>query len=345
MFTAVERARELPGVRGAALATMVPYGNMTNTKRVMPASEAAVAQADPDGVKQGLNGLYTSITPGYFETIGVRLLRGRDFTQAEAENKDTPKVAIIDETMATKLFPGTDPLGQRIKGTNAPSDGSSGEMEIVGIVSAHRHEVLGDNTMRSRLFVPLAQAYNGAVYLHVRTSSTQRAVVAGMIGTLRQTLRNVDNDLPVLQITPFTDLVEKDVGLWAIRLGAVMFGIFGGIALLLAVVGVYGVKAYAVARRTREIGIRMALGAHPADVFKLIMKQGALQTAVALAVGIVLALGVGQVLTSMLYQVSPADPTSLVVASVTLGAAALFACFIPARRATKVSPMTALRTE
>lgn len=345
MFAAVERARELPGVRGAALATMVPYGNLTNARRVMPASQASVAKADPNAPEQGQNGLYASITPGYFETIGVRLLRGRDFTQAEAENKETPKVALIDERMAAKLFPETDALGQRIKGTNPPRDGSSGEMEIVGIVSSHRHEVLGDATMPKRLFVPLAQAYNGAVYLHVRTASKDRAVVTGMIGTLRQTLRNVDVDLPVLQIAPFSDYVEKNVGLWAIRLAAVMFGVFGGIALLLAVVGVYGVKAYSVARRTREIGIRMALGAHPQDVFKLIMKQGALQTAFALAVGILLALGVGRVLAQMLYQVSPADPISLVVASVLLGAAALLACFVPARRATRVSPMTALRTE
>ena len=345
MFAAVQRARELPGVRGAALATMVPFGNLTNGKRIMPASQASIAKTDPNAPEQGQNGLYASITPGYFETIGVRLLRGRDFTQAEAENKDTPKVAIIDEQMASKLFPESDALGQRIKGTNPPKDGSSGEMEIVGIVSSHRHEVLGEATMPKRLFVPLAQAYNGAVYLHVRAASKERAVVTGMIGTLRQALRNVDPDLPVLQIAPFADYVEKNVGLWAIRLGAVMFGIFGGIALLLAVVGVYGVKAYSVARRTREIGIRMALGAHPGDVFRLIMKQGALQTAFALGVGILLALGIGRVLAQMLYQVSPADPIALIVASVVLGAAALLACFVPAQRATKVSPMTALRTE
>ncbi len=344
MFATVDRVRQLPGVRGAALSTMVPYGNLTNTKRVMPASEAIVAQADPNAPSQGQNGLYTSVTPGYFDTIGVRLLRGRDFTQAEAENKDTPKVAIVDETMAKKLFSDTEAVGQRIKGTNPPKDGSTGEMEIVGIVSQHRHEVLGGDIPK-RLFVPLAQAYNGAVYLHVRTSSTQRAAVAGMIGTLRQILRNVDPDLPVLQIAPFTDYVEKNVGLWTVRLAAVMFGVFGGIALLLAVVGVYGVKAYAVARRTREIGIRMALGAKPGDVFALIMKQGALQTAFALAVGILLALGLGRVLAQMLYQVSPADPIALVVASALLGAAALLACFIPARRATRVSPTTALRTE
>ena len=166
-----------------------------------------------------------------------------------------------------------------------------------------------------------------------------------MLPTLRQTLRNVDPNLPILRILPFSDLIEKDVGLWIVRLGAIMFGVFGGIALLLAVVGVYAVKAYAVARRTREIGIRMALGAHPRDVFALIMKQGTLQTAFAVAIGLLLALAAGRVLAQMLYQVSPADPIALVVSATLLAVAALLACFFPARRATRVSPMTALRTE
>ena len=166
-----------------------------------------------------------------------------------------------------------------------------------------------------------------------------------MIPTLRQALRQLDPNLPVLKMSPFTDLLEKNVGLWIVRLGAVLFGVFGGIALLLAVVGVYGVKSYAVARRTREIGIRMALGAHPRDVFSLIMKQGALQTGFAVAVGLLLALAAGRLLTQILYQVSPADPAALVISSLLLSAAALLACYLPARRATKVSPMTALRTE
>ncbi|HEV3410660.1 MAG TPA: ABC transporter permease [Chthoniobacterales bacterium] len=344
MFAMVQRVKELPGVRGAALATMIPYGNTTNARRVMPSSAAIAAKADPNAPDPGVNGLYTSTTPGYFETIGVRILRGRDFTQAEAENKETPKVAIVDERMAEKLFPNADALGQRIRGTNPQPDGSSGEMEIVGIVSSHRHEVLGSN-IPSRLFVPLAQAYNGAVYLHVRTSSMNRAAVTALIPTLRQTLRNIDPNMPILRIEPFTDVIEKNIGLWIIRMGAIMFGIFGGIALLLAVVGVYGVKAYAVARRTREIGIRMALGAHPRDVFALIMKQGALQTGFALALGLLLSLGAGRVLAQMLYQVSPADPLALIISSFVLAAAALLACFFPARRATRVSPMTALRTE
>lgn len=345
MFAAVQRTRELPGVRGAALSTMVPFGNLTNARRVLPASAASVATADPKAPDGSFTGLFTATTPGYFDTVGVRLLRGRDFTTAEAESKESPRVAIIDETMAKKMFPDAEALGQRIRYSQPPADGSPGEMEIVGIVSAHRHEILGSGLPPRRIFVPLAQSYTGAVYLHVRAANADRRTVVALIGTLRQALRNVDVALPVLHIVPFADMVEKNVGLWAVRLGAVLFGVFGGIAFLLAVVGVYGVKAYAVARRTREIGIRMALGAHPKDVFKLIMKQGALQTGLAVGVGILLALAIGRILGQMLYEVSPADPIALIVASALLAIAALLACYFPARRATKVSPMIALRTE
>jgi predicted permease len=344
MFAAIDRARSLPGVRAAALGTMVPYGNFTNSRRVMPANEAPAVRTDPNAPDPGAGGLFTAITPGYFDAIGVHLLRGRDFTVTEADNKDSPRVAIIDEKMATKLFPSGDALGQRIRYTQAPADGSPAEMEVIGIVNWHRHEVQNESPQR-RIFVPLAQGYNGNVYFHVRLTSTDRRAVAAMIPTLRQALREVDSNLPILTITPFTDLLEKSVGLWIVRLGAVLFGVFGGIALLLAVVGVYGVKSYAVARRTREIGIRMALGAHPRDVFALIMKQGALQTGFALGIGLLLALAAGRLLAQILYEVSPADPAALLTSSVMLSAAALLACYLPARRATKVSPMTALRTE
>jgi len=149
----------------------------------------------------------------------------------------------------------------------------------------------------------------------------------------------------VLQILPFTSVVEKNISLWVVRIGAVLFGVFGGVALVLAVVGVYGVKAYAVARRTREIGIRMAIGAQAGDVFALIMKQGALQTLLAVAAGLLLSLAVGQLLAKMLYQVNPADPLALAAATLLLSAAALSACYIPARRATRIDPITALRAE
>jgi putative ABC transport system permease protein len=342
LVTIVQRARELPGVQAAALGTMLPYGNFTNTNRIMSARETM--PTDPKAPDPGASGLFTAITPGYFDAIGVRLLRGRDFTQTEAENKDAPRVAIIDEEMAKKLFPNADAVGQHIRYTQAPRDGSPNDLEVVGVVSTHRHDVQNDTVLR-RLFVPLAQGYRGNVYLHVRIASKDRRAVAGMIPAMRQMLRTVDPDLPILGIAPFSDLVEKSVGLWIVRLGAVLFGVFGGIALLLAVVGVYGVKAYAVACRTREIGIRMALGARRGDVFGLIMRQGAMQTALAVLFGLLLAFAVGRVLSQILYEVSPNDPFALVSSSLMLAGASLLACFFPAHRATKVTPMTALRTE
>ncbi len=342
MFAAVQRARELPGVQAAAIGSMLPYGNFTNSRRIMSAREAM--PTDPKAPDPGAGALFTSITPGYFDAIGVRILRGRDFTQAEAENKDGQRVAIIDDEMAKKIFPGTDPIGQHIRYTQPPRDGSPNDLLIVGVVGSHRHDVQSD-TLNRRLFVPLAQFYSSSAYLMVRMASQDRRAVVGMIPTVRQSLRAIDPDLPILNMAPFADLMEKSIGLWIVRLGAILFGVFGVIALLLAAVGVYGVKAYAVARRTREIGIRMALGAHRGDVFKLIMKQGALQTGFALGVGLLVSLGAGRVLAQMLYKVSPADPLALIVAATLLGAAALLACFFPARRATKVSPMTALRTE
>ncbi len=342
LLAAVERAQQLPGVKAVGIGTMLPYGNFTNSRRIMSIRETIAT--DPKAPDPGAGALFTATTPGYFDAIGVPILRGRDFTQAEAQNKEGPRLAIIDEEMAQKLFPKEDAVGQHIRFTQPPRDGTPNDLLVVGVVGAHRHDVQSDTLVR-RLFVPLAQGYSGGTYLHVRLGTVDRGAVRAFIPTLRQALRAVDPDLPILSITPFRETMQRSVGLWVVRLGAILFGVFGGIALLLAVVGVYGVKSYSVARRTREIGIRMALGAHPRDVFGLIMRQGALQTGLALVAGLLLSLGAGRVLAQMLYKVSPADPFALVIASVVLGAAALLACYVPARRATKVSPMTALRTE
>lgn len=342
VFNIVQRTKELPGVKASAVGTMLPYGNFTNTRRIMSIRETL--SNDPKAPDPGASALYTAISPGYFDAIGVKLLRGRDFTQAECEDKNGRRVGIIDEEMAKKLFPNEDAIGQHVRYTQAPKDGSPNDLEIIGVVGTHRHDVQNDTVLR-RLFVPLANGYSGNIYLHVRLDSKDQQAVVGLIPTMRQTLRDIDPDLPILSIAPFVDLVQKSVGLWVIKLGATLFGAFGGIALLLAVVGVYGVKAYAVACRTREIGIRMALGAHRKDVFALIMRQGAMQTALAVVVGLLLSLAAGRVLSQILYEVSPGDPFALVTSSVLLAGSALFACFLPARRATRVNPMTALRTE
>jgi putative ABC transport system permease protein len=342
IFSIAQRARELPGVTAVGVATMLPYNNFTNTRRIM--STRATLSNDPKAPDPGATALYTASTPGYFDAIGVRILRGRDFTQGECESKESRRVAIIDEEMAKKLFPNEDAIGQHVRYTVPPKDGSPNDMEVIGVVGTHRHDVQNDTPL-ARLFVPFAQGYNGDVVLHVRLNTRDRQAVVGMIPTMRSTLREIDPDLPILGIAPWVDLMERSVGLWVVKLGATLFGAFGVIALLLAVVGVYGVKAYAVACRTREIGIRMALGAHRKDVFALIMRQGALQTALAVCVGLLLSLAAGRVLAQILYQVSPSDPFALITSSLMLTAAALLACFLPARRATLVNPFTALRTE
>jgi putative ABC transport system permease protein len=342
MFEILQRTQQLPGVTASAIGTMLPYADFTTARRVLRTKDAM--PNDPKAPDPSVNSLFTAITPGYCEALGIKLLRGRDFTPNECENKDARRMAIIDEEMAKKLFPNEDPIGQHIRYTQPPKDGSPNDMEIVGVVSRHRHNIQNDSLM-CRLFVPLAQGYNGQTYLHVRLNSKDRDAVVAFMPTLRQTLREIDPDLPLLQMTPYVDLMEKSPDLWIVKLGASLFGAFGVIALLLAVVGVYGVKAYAVACRTREIGIRMALGARRREVFALIMRQGAMQTALAVGAGLLLSLAAGRVLAKILYQVSPTDPLALASASLMLATAALLACFFPASRATRVNPMTALRTE
>jgi putative ABC transport system permease protein len=342
MFQIVGRVRELPGVTASAIGTMLPYSDFTTARRILRTKDTM--PNDPKAPDPSVNALYTAVTPGYCDALGIKLLRGRDFTQDECENKDGRRVAIVDEELAKKLFPNEDAVGQHIRYTQPPKDGSANDLEIVGVVSEHRHDIENDSLI-CRLFVPLAQGYSGQTYLHVRLNTQDRRAVIALMPTLRQTLREIDPDLPLLQMAPYIDLMEKSPNLWIVKLGAALFGAFGAIALVLAVVGVYGVKAYAVACRTREIGIRMALGAHRRDVFALIMRQGAMQTALAVSIGVLLSLAAGRVLAKILYQVNPSDPLALVSASLMLAAAALLACFFPASRATRVDPMTALRTE
>jgi len=336
------RVRELPGVRTAALASLLPYTNITITRRVVPAEAAIVA--DPKAPPPGFDGIFSAVTPDFFDTLRLRVLRGRTFSAVEADSPSAGRVAIIDEGMAKSLFPKGDALGRRIRYTTPPPDGSPAELEVVGIVAAHRQQPGQDEPDR-RIYVPFAQAYSPDVFLEVRYASDDPAAVSAAVGTLRRELRANDPDLPLLRLQPFSGVVDNNLNLWVVRVAAVMFGAFGGIALLLATVGVYGVKAYAVARRTREIGIRMALGAMPADVLALVMRQAVLQTVAAIAAGTVLALLVGRVLAAALFNVSPTDPLVLGTVIVLLSAAALLASYVPARRAMRVSPSTALRSE
>src|SRR5437588_3789971 len=242
IFAMTDRARQLPGVIASATATMLPYADFTNSRRVIRMKDAM--PTDPKAPDPSANTLYTAISTNYFDALGVKLLRGRDFTQAECEQKDARRVVIIDEELAKKLFPNEDAIGQHIRFTQPPKSGAPNDLEVVGLVSRHLHAIQSDNVV-ARIFVPLAQGYDGETFLHVRLKSQDRQAVLAMIPTLRQALHEIDPDLPLLQIRPFVDLMEKSPNLWIVQLGAMLFGAFGCIAMLLAVVGVYGVNASA----------------------------------------------------------------------------------------------------
>jgi predicted permease len=337
LASALERVDAFPGVVSAAFTTQAPMNNREIDRRVQPAGTPADAPPGPQA-------LYSGISSGYFEALSVPLLRGRDFTAIESRDAGAPRVAIIDASLALKLFPGGDALGQRVSVEGPTSDAGATEWEIVGIAGEHRHEFLQvEPTLR--IFVPLVHGYSGPVYLHTRIAGFGPDAIAAALAAVRAELHRLDPNLPVLRHEPFADFIDRDASLWSARLGAAVFGLFGAVALLLSVMGVYSVKAYAVARRTREIGIRSALGAGPRDILALVMTQGGKQIAVACGVGIVLSLLVGQALSSLLFHISPADPIALVSAMAVLAGSALLASYIPARDAVKVDPIEALRAE
>jgi len=235
-------------------------------------------------------------------------------------------------------------VGQYVERARRSADAASAPIEVVGVVSAHWNKVFQDKPP-ARAFFPLAGRHPRHIFLHLR-GQTADAVASGALGThMRTALTAFDPSIPLVRLTPYSTVIDQNIELWSVRFAATLFGVFGTIALLLAVVGVYGVKAFVVARRTREFGIRVALGARPAQICGLLMKQGAAQVAIGLAVGVLLALGAGQVLASMLLRIAPHDPVVLVVAALPLAATALLATWLPARRATRADPVEALRAE
>jgi ABC-type antimicrobial peptide transport system permease subunit len=193
------------------------------------------------------------------------------------------------------------------------------------------------------VYVPFGALFRSSMTFHVRTR--QGAADAAMLMAIRAELKRVDDHLPIISARTMTQHRDRSLTEWAVRAAATMFSLFGALALLLATIGVYAVKAYDVSRRTREIGIRMALGATSRDVERLVMREGARTTTIGVAIGLILALGIGKLVSGLLYRVSPFDPVVLTAAVVVLAFAAMLACYLPARRATRIVPLDALRSE
>jgi putative ABC transport system permease protein len=317
-----------PGVEAVSVVDSVPLsGNFSR-------SPYARVDGNPVPVNQRPLGLTRSISPGYFRTLGIPLLAGRDFS--ERDGVDQPLVVILSHSTAKKLFPNEDPLGrQMLFGTD---NGTGLTAEVVGVVGDVRSQELA-KTNDVEFYRPWAQRSAPFLNVMVRTA-TKPETAAGIV---RGTLNKIDNGLPILLPNTLDAIVTQSLGQQ--RLTMALLGVFAGIALLLAIVGIYGAVAYTVEQRTGEIGVRMALGAQTQDVLRLVVKQGMNPVLIGLVVGLVATFAVGRLLTAQLYQISPHNPFLLGATAALLALAALLACLIPARRATLVDPIQALRTE
>jgi predicted permease len=348
-----ERLAALPGVERASISSVVPFGMFELSRKVQRAGVHPPSDAKPATAAEGLafEVAWNSVGADYFSVVGLPVIRGRGFTETEA-TQPGPKVAIIDEVLAKKLWPDGDAVGQRIQyadqkgGTNA--DVNSGEkesMEIVGIVPATRHALFETEEPVGGIYLPFARGFQSDISYFVRFRSVAPESEAAAADLLRRAVRDVDPSIPIISLKTYAQHLDSNLDLWLVRAGAALFSIFGALALGLAVVGLYGVKAYSVARRTREIGIRMALGAQAGAVLRMIMWEGSIMLISGVAIGLLLAIATAKILSGILYGVGALDPVAFTVAPAVLAAAALIATWLPARRATRVDPVQALRAE
>ena len=326
----LERARAIPGVRGAALSANLPMGGsgyLNYTVEGLPARESR-PDDPPDDVQP------FSVTPDYFSALRIPLRRGRLIAPTDAER--APRVALVNEEFARRTFPGIDPIGRRI--TFGNPDDSTSWMTIVGVVGNVAQEGVTAKPY-AQLYRSIEQWPRSAVLVSLRTDRDPVSLAA----SARAAMREVDRDLVVNDMQPLAARVDQSIA--RPRLSAWLLTGFSCLALVLAAVGIYGVMAYTVAQRTREIGVRMALGADPGNVKRLVVRQGMRPALLGVVVGLLAALAASRLIQTLLYGVSALDPVTFILVPLFLTGVALVATYLPARRATLVLPTVALQAE
>ena len=327
----VNRVQALPGVRAASIAQSAPLSYLYAPALAVPT--IVEGHEPPAGENPPVIGKNT-VGPKYFQTLGIPILRGRDFTAEVQEG--APKVVIINETMARRFFANEEPLGRRLRVMRR--GGQPVSCEIIGVVGDSKYLSLGEDP-RPYMFFPFQQNSWPVMTLLVRADSNPKNLIAA----IRQQVKTLDDNLPPFNVVTLAENI--DISLFPARFGALLLGGFGVLALVLATVGIYGVMSYSVSQRTHEIGIRMALGAQVNNVLRLVVGQGMLLALVGVAVGLAAAFAVTRVVKNLLYGVSATDLATFAVITLLLFVVALLACYVPARRATKVDPLVALRYE
>jgi len=322
----IEHLLALPGVQSAAAVTALPLSENDESYTFEPEGSPATPGKEPSA-------MYYDVTPGYFQAMGIPVLSGRDFSRADALG--TPRVCIINDVLARDYFPGQDPVGRRLFIGAGPGHAFR---EIVGVVGSVKHYWLGEKPY-PQAYEPLAQMPNSGATIVVRGSLDP----ATLTSAVRGAVQSVDAQLPIAHVITFDQLVAESVALPRFR--TVLLLLFAAFAVILAVVGLYGVMSYTVTQRTREIGIRMVLGAQRAGVYRLVVGQGMMLVGAGLVVGLVAALGLARLVQRFLFGVTATDPVTFLAVSVLLVAVAACACYLPAHRASRVDPLVSLRYE
>ena len=337
----LERLRATPGVEAASTASVIPYGETTITRRVQ-GDGPRLRGNEPGAAGKLVGAHYYVVGADYFRTLGIEVRGGREFTLADEGSSGGVVNVIIDEPLARRLFPGENPIGRRLQ-FGADDDGAASDkpMEIVGLVAPTRHDMF-EREPEPHIYLASGQVYVSTMHVHVR--AVRGTSPTNLIDTVRAQIRTAAPTLPVFSVRTLEAHRDRSIPLWFLRTAARLFVVLGAAAAFLAVVGLYGVKSYIVSRRTREFGVRQALGATPRDLVRQVLREGLPLTAGGLALGLGLGALLGRLLSVVLYQVSPFDVVSFAAASAVLAAAALLAAWVPARRAGRIEPMSAMRT-